>query len=205
MKVYVVTAGEYSDYHIEKIFSDRESARIFSMLDADRNVEEYDMDDVGIDNAMKYVLIRCNFKYSHIDILEMTLCSKPEVPHVEDDWNLAFVFTLNLDNKRLYDSIMRYGKSSGMVRKIAAAKFAGYLYEHGTTKEEIIQTYEKKHTPPGYYPMYTTSIHTDAVGEYLTEFLNKHVAENIPLPSLPELQCMAEQKRKELEFKKYEG
>ena len=48
-------------------------------------------------------------------------------------------------------------------------------------------------------------VEADAVGEYLTEYLNRHVAENIPLPSLPELQCMAEQKRKELEKDEHES
>ena len=111
----------------------------------------------------------------------------------------------DLSDKKLYDSIMRYGKRSKYVQKITTDKFAEYLYEHGTTREELIRKNREKNAPTGYYQMYTTSIHTDAVGEYLTEYLNRHVAENIPLPSLPELQCMAEQKRKELEKNEHES
>lgn len=42
---YVVTSGEYSDYHIDGVFSDKEKADFFADKDGDRSVEEYDIDD----------------------------------------------------------------------------------------------------------------------------------------------------------------
>lgn len=54
-KVYVVTAGEYSDYHIEKVFSSKRLANLYSMLDSDRHVETYDVDDVDVDTGKMYV------------------------------------------------------------------------------------------------------------------------------------------------------
>lgn len=42
---YVVTSGEYSDYHIDGVFSDKEKADFFADKDNDRSVEEYDIDD----------------------------------------------------------------------------------------------------------------------------------------------------------------
>ena len=42
---YVVTSGEYSDYHIDGVFSDKEKAVFFADKDDDRSVEEYDIDD----------------------------------------------------------------------------------------------------------------------------------------------------------------
>ena len=42
---YVVTSGEYSDYHIDGVFSDKEKAAFFADKDNDRSVEEYDIDD----------------------------------------------------------------------------------------------------------------------------------------------------------------
>lgn len=42
---YVVTSGEYSDYHIDGVFSDKEKADLFADKDGDRSVEEYDIDD----------------------------------------------------------------------------------------------------------------------------------------------------------------
>ena len=196
-KVYVVTSGEYSDYHIEKIFSDRESARLYAMMDADREVEEYEVDSIGIDNTMRYILVKYDYKYN--DIRELTLCNHPEIPHIEDDWYEYFQYTLDLSNSRLYASIMRYGKRSGMIKKITDDKFTQYLYEHGTSREELIRKHDEKHAPTGYYQMYTTTAHTDAVSNYFTEYLNKRVAEGLPLPSLPELQCMVDNARKDME------
>ena len=42
---YVVTSGEYSDYHIDGVFSDKEKADFFADKDSDRGVEKYDIDD----------------------------------------------------------------------------------------------------------------------------------------------------------------
>lgn len=42
---YVVTSGEYSDYHIDGVFSDKEKADFFADKDNDRSVEEYDIDN----------------------------------------------------------------------------------------------------------------------------------------------------------------
>lgn len=42
---YVVTSGEYSDYHIDGVFSDKEKAVFFADKDNDRSVEEYNIDD----------------------------------------------------------------------------------------------------------------------------------------------------------------
>lgn len=42
---YVVTSGEYSDYHIDGVFSDKDKADLFADKDGDRSVEEYDIDD----------------------------------------------------------------------------------------------------------------------------------------------------------------
>ena len=47
MKVYIVTAGEYSDYHIEAVFTSKERAEAFAALDDDRGVDEEETDPVG--------------------------------------------------------------------------------------------------------------------------------------------------------------
>lgn len=57
MKVYVVTAGEYSDYHICKIFLDKEKAEKYVALENEMNeylydncwVDEWDTSDDSID------------------------------------------------------------------------------------------------------------------------------------------------------------
>ncbi len=46
-KVYVVTGGEYSSYHIERIFSKREDAERYSDAIPNTSVETYFIDDLG--------------------------------------------------------------------------------------------------------------------------------------------------------------
>ena len=62
MKVYVVTQGEYSDYHIEQIFTDRDKAELFcTTLNVDYyappEIEEYETDEVKIEGEFyRYVV-----------------------------------------------------------------------------------------------------------------------------------------------------
>lgn len=74
MKVYVITAGEYSDYHIVTVTTDKEKADNFVKVHNDSKcfyyddayVEEYDTDDFDIDvtdrNA-KYFKVIANWDY----------------------------------------------------------------------------------------------------------------------------------------------
>lgn len=71
MKVYIATSGEYSDYHISAVFTDREKAnRYANLLNASSRwsgdmvcVEDYDTDDVTLGNANDPILV-----YGRVDI-----------------------------------------------------------------------------------------------------------------------------------------
>lgn len=60
-KVYVVTEGSYSDYHIVAIFSDKNNADIHAALLSSTpgrdggEVEEWDVDNVEIDTRQKII------------------------------------------------------------------------------------------------------------------------------------------------------
>ena len=60
-KVYVVTEGSYSDYHIVAIFSDKNNADIHAALISSTRgrdgaeVEEWDVDNVKIDTCQKII------------------------------------------------------------------------------------------------------------------------------------------------------
>lgn len=43
MKVYIVTAGEYSDYHIEAVFDSKEKAEDFLLKNHCNHIEEFDL------------------------------------------------------------------------------------------------------------------------------------------------------------------
>lgn len=53
MKVYIVTQGSYSDYHIEAVFTDEEQAKFYCATHSDDcddcEIEEYDTDTVHFD------------------------------------------------------------------------------------------------------------------------------------------------------------
>lgn len=142
MKVYVVTSGEYSDYHIEKIFTDKMQAHLYSMLDSDRTVEPYNTDDVSVEIKHRFLKIVYNLNWEKIDGIE--LCGKEIKPHIDRKYGRYFEFTVSLQDKKLYSNIMRYGKYCGMIRKITSDKFAQYLYEHDTTREDLIKKADEK-------------------------------------------------------------
>lgn len=58
MKVYVITKGKYSDYHVCGVATDKETAEKLRVLNTDKwdeaNVEEFDTDD-GVKDLEKYV------------------------------------------------------------------------------------------------------------------------------------------------------
>lgn len=43
--IYVVTSGDYSDYHIDGVFTDKAMAELFAKKDYDRNIEEFTAND----------------------------------------------------------------------------------------------------------------------------------------------------------------
>lgn len=61
MKIYIVTAGEYSDYRIEKVFTDKAKAEEFAKWCYDSNgIEEWDTeDDINVE---KYYKITAQYK-----------------------------------------------------------------------------------------------------------------------------------------------
>ena len=191
MKVFVVTAGDYSDYHIEKIFSDREQARLYALRDRDRRVEEYTVDTQCTMIKKKYVLIRYDY-YSN-KMIDMIMCSKPVKPHTDHTgWFSCFEFTVDTDNERLYKSIVRYGSRSGLLAKIVHDKFAEYLYEHETTREEMKRKLDEKHEKEcqnygGLF--YTSSFYTRPViiNQDLTCFADEYFKNHGVYPPIEEL------------------
>lgn len=70
MKVYVVTAGEYSDYHICKIFLDKEKAEKYVAIENEINqpydecwINEWETDDDKVDMTAKVG----HYYYAYID------------------------------------------------------------------------------------------------------------------------------------------
>lgn len=58
MKVYVITKGEYSDYHICAVVDNKAKAELLKEALTDKwggpYIEEYDTEDINIDGYLKY-------------------------------------------------------------------------------------------------------------------------------------------------------
>lgn len=56
MKVYIVTDGDYSDYHIEAVFTDKRQAELYSAFHCG-NVEEWETDKSFFDERTKLFIV----------------------------------------------------------------------------------------------------------------------------------------------------
>lgn len=56
-EVYIVTAGDYSDYHIEAVFKDREKAEAYCKYHKDCEIEDFGFSDDNIYTIFNYVRI----------------------------------------------------------------------------------------------------------------------------------------------------
>lgn len=56
MKVYIVTDGEYSDYHIEAVFTDKKQAELYSVFH-NGDVEEWETDKSYFDEGTKLFVV----------------------------------------------------------------------------------------------------------------------------------------------------
>lgn len=203
-RVYVVTSGEYSDYRIEKVFSTRSKAHMYSLLDPDRRVEEYDVDDMELNVVSDYLLVSYDYKHNYIK--ELTLCGEQVKPRISQGWMKPFEFTLPLSDDRIYRNIMRYGKDSKVIFKIAQDKFAEYCYEHNTSREELIRKRDGKYYNPN-VAFYTTSSVLDAwtpsrtaleVNNCVEKVLKQMIVDGKPLPPKEELQTIYSLKYEEV-------
>lgn len=71
-KVYVVTAGDYSDYHIKGIFDSREKAEeyINHSTDSDLNdIEEYNLNEPKPDKSEKVFTLRSEFDAIDFEVI----------------------------------------------------------------------------------------------------------------------------------------
>lgn len=204
-RVYVVTSGEYSDYRIEKVFSSKGKAHIYSLLDPDRQVEEYDVDDMELNIVSDYILV--SYDYKHNYIRELTLCGDPVKPRISPGWMKPFEFTLPLSDDRINRNIMRYGKNSKVILKIAQDKFAEYCYEYNTSKEELIRKRDGKYYNPNAAFYTTASVLDDwtpsrtvlETDKRVETALKQRIVDGKPLPPKEELQTIYFIKYKEVE------
>ena len=144
MKIYVVQEGEYSDRHIVGVYTNKEQARLNSLAYFNRDMEEYEA-NASVVNVSKRMFLLVKYRYTDGIIVKATLCSGVRWLRLDDDNpGIAFV-AVDLDNDRLYKSVIRYGKRSGLLKKIVQDKFAELLGRYEMSKDELYEEHKRKY------------------------------------------------------------
>ena len=162
MKVYVVTSGEYSNYHIDAIFTDEKIANQYANLDSDRNVEEYetDIDSIESDPNKLVYSVDYNFIKNKIETLCLTSAHNICDDSVNDVTLTDFYFYVS-PSETLDASIRTWGMNSDWLLKIAQDRFYMYCDAHGISARELQEKKKKRDEEfARQYPMYRTSMPT---------------------------------------------
>lgn len=204
MKVYVVTSGSYSDYHIDAVFTDHNKARRYANLDTDRNIEEYEADYV---NTVYRDNVEYNIYYNFSTDEIVSLCLLTANPK-DDGWlyptSTEFQTRVSTSAK-LNADVLEHGKESTLLKKIVQDKFAAYLYKHGLQREELIRKIEEEiGIRKSIYQMYSTSLDTGPSPEQIasrttTAIVQKIMADGGIAPPYEEVVTIYEMERKKAE------
>lgn len=128
MKVYIATAGTYSNYHIEAVFTDKEQANACKNLHSDWEIETYNSDTIKIDSSVK---ARVFYYYRSNTIDEMY--TGDEYSYCADsyaDYRInAFTLCVTLSGELLED-VKKNGKESKLLLKVVQDRFAQYKDSH---------------------------------------------------------------------------
>ena len=123
MKIYIVTSGCYSDYHIVAVFTKEKQARMYANLDSERNVEEYDADEIDVEQPItervRYDPVSNRIAY--IDPIDF--------PMTDMIRGNQYLFNVKISG-RVMEDVADYGKDSPLLLKIAQDRWAQYKAEH---------------------------------------------------------------------------
>ena len=213
MKVYIITAGEYSSYHIEAVFTDENMAQQYANLDSDRNIEEYetDIESVNPDPTKLIYRVSYNFENNKVETLYLTSGYNKEDDCIHD-WSLnVFDFYVS-PHETLNDSIRMYGMHSDWLHKIAVDRFYMYCDAHETSRQELIEKKKKRDDEfHKRYMLYTTSSATvDGDGLFnpywhadrrMPDLMKQYFAEHGTYPDTDTLKKMYAEQTEEVKAK----
>lgn len=123
MKIYIVTSGCYSDYRIEAVFTKEKQARMYANLDSEREVEEYDADEIDVEQS---ITERVWYEPISDRIVLMNPISYPMGDIIHGN---QYMFNVKISGRVMKD-VADYGKDSPLLLKIAQDRWAQYKAEH---------------------------------------------------------------------------
>lgn len=130
MKVYVVTAGCYSDYHIEAVFTDPVLANEYANINSERQIEKFEADSMKVATSGIKAKICYDPKKNEIteidtsDYVQGRYSAKPDAY----DWYVLRVYR-KLSARTLKD-VQTYGKKSPLLLKVMQDAWAMYKAKH---------------------------------------------------------------------------
>lgn len=98
-KIYIVTSGIYSNYHIEAVFMNKDKAKVYCDCHENCDIEEFDFSDDKIYTAFNYVSIQCAYRFDQEQEVNASFyfgCLAEE----DSDWTSGAIATVD-DNNRL--------------------------------------------------------------------------------------------------------
>ena len=136
MKVYIVTAGCYSDYHIEAVFTDPDMAKAFANIDSDREVEEYDADSVKIAEAGIKARIWYDPKHNEINGIDTGDYVQGRWRPWPDEYMYRGLCVYRKLSARTLKDVQLHGKKSPLLLKVMQDAWAMYKAKHELEEEE---------------------------------------------------------------------
>lgn len=142
MKVYVVTSGEYSDYSIEAVFTNKEIAWKFASMDSGRRVEKYETDSVNVKGEVKSS-IRIVYDFRKDELVSVEVHNYDNYEIFVDGIITSFSpcrFIFQIENTmKNYFKAMKAGTCSQWMLKIARDRFSAFLESQQKSKDEMIK------------------------------------------------------------------
>ena len=133
-KIYIVTSGEYSDYHIEAVFTTKEKAVDYvEQHGTDYNIEEYDLDEEVEKKTQLWSIVFCieNGKLLEGNTRSFKEDEVRDTCFVELSWNGKLYITFYVDA----DSMDRAVKIAR--ERFAAVKANEYVWLRLTRPYEL--------------------------------------------------------------------
>ena len=199
MKIYVVTEGHYSDYHIEQVFTDKKRARAYANLYPERHLETYVADRVSVkyEKQEKHGLyVAYDFKNNKID--SYSFGELEGIPDsVDSSWaHPIFRFEVEASERLYYDIAEHHGYKSPLLLKIAQDRFASYCYENFKNADEILREKEaeKERWMLAHTPLWMASSSSVSAANTINADINRILKQKIeneePLPDAGKLTKM---------------
>lgn len=137
MKVYIVTEGYYSDKSIKAVFSDPEQAKAYANLDNQREIEEFELDAIHIEEPTK-ITVWYEYDSNYISDISDTN-SDYTTDSIARYYMNTFAAVVTLKGKLLED-VGKYGTNSKLLLKIVQDRFAEYKAKHMIEEPEQDET-----------------------------------------------------------------